>query len=448
MAEFRYTALNLEDKIVRGVISAGNGREARARIDELCLANQLRWVRTERKRTFLYTTQTDQQRPRQGEQRAFSREEIIQALEKMGHRVLKVQRKWIDTRLRPPFADVVLFIRITADLLREKLAYNDILSLLAADVSNRTLRETIREINQDLRDGQEGSDVFAKHQDVLGRFPAYMLGVASTSGDMTAIYDSTAKFLERNEEFRKSLRQALVMPLVVGFFLLLAVLFYVAYIFPKTAELFVKFGMDLPPMTRWTLSISGFLTDHAVAEVGLMIGLVVGLVQFVRSHKGRLWIDRLLPRLPVIGPLLHKTSIEIFARVFHSLYTGSGENIAVLRIAAEACRNTWMEQRIKQVAIPSMLRQGLGLVEALEQTQVFTRNALARFRAGVESGNLKLASLQLANYYERETTYRMKHVVDLINFSLSLGIALVMIALTLVSSETAVIRPPNPMMQQ
>ncbi len=347
-----------------------------------------------------------------------------------------------------PVRGIVLFVRITADLLREGLSYNEILPLLAADMSNRTLREAIREINQDLKDGREGPEVFAKHQDILGRFPSYMLGVASTSGDMTAIYDSTAKFLERNEEFRKSLRQALIMPLIVAFFLLLAVVFYVAYIFPKTAELFVKFGMDLPPMTRWTLDISGFLKDHIFLELALLGALVGGGLRFVRSRRGRLVIDRFLPRLPVIGPLLHKTSIEIFARVFHSLYTGSGENITVLRIAAEACRNTWMEKQIKQIAIPMMLRQGHGLVEALEHTQVFTRNALARFRAGVESGNLKLASLQLANYYERETTYRLRHVVDLINFSLSLTIALVMILLTLISSETAVIRPPNPMLQQ
>ena len=448
MAEFRYTALNLDDRVVRGVISARRSREASALIQELCQHNQLRWVRTERKRTFLYTVQVGQERPRQSEQRAFSREEIIQALEKMDYRVLKVQRKWIDTRVRPPFSDIVLFIRITADLLREGLSYNEILPLLASDVSSRTLREVIREINQDLKDGREGQEVFAKHQDILGRFPAYMLGVASTSGDMTAIYDSTAKFLERNEEFRKSLRQALIVPLVVAFFLLLAVLFYVGYIFPKTAELFVKFGMELPPLTRGTLALSGFLKDHILLELAGLAALVGGITHFVRSVRGREWIDRLLPRLPVVGPLMHKTSIEIFARVFHSLYTGSGENITVLRIAAEACRNTWMERRIKEVAIPSMLRQGQGLVEALEQTQVFTRNALSRFRAGVESGNLKMAALQLANYYERETTYRLRHVVDLINFSLSLTIALVMILLTLISSETAVIRPPNPMLQQ
>jgi type IV pilus assembly protein PilC len=51
-----------------------------------------------------------------------------------------------------------------------------------------------------------------------------MLGVASTSGNMSDVYASTARFMERNEDFKKNLRQALVMPIVVMFFLALALL--------------------------------------------------------------------------------------------------------------------------------------------------------------------------------------------------------------------------------
>ena len=144
--------------------------------------------------------------------------------------------------------------------------------------------------------------------------------------------------------------------------------------------------------------------------------------------------------------MLHKTSIEIFGRVFYALYSGSGENITVIRIGAEACRNTYMEQQIKEVAIPMMLKEGKGLIESLEAAGVFTQNAISRLRAGAESGALRTTALQLANYYERETTYKMKNVVELINVIISLLIMVVMTALTLVSSETAVITPPPPTM--
>lgn len=447
MADFRYTAVNIRSKTVRGIVTEKNTKNAKEIINKICSRNNLKILNIERKATYLYTVQKRNEKPQRGEQKAFSKEEISNALQKMGYKVLKIQKKLLDFRRAPPFTDIVMFVRLTADLLREKLTYNEIMTLLVSDMENKTMKETLREITQDLKDGKEGKEVFGKYQDVLGKFPSYMLGVASTSGDMATIYESTAKFMERNEEFKKSLRQALIMPMVILFFLFLAILFYVAYIFPKTAEIFLKFNIPLPPLTSATMQLSTFLTDN-ILFIFIGTALIIwAVLHFVRSKKGKLIIDKYIPKVPVVGPLLHKTSIEIFARVFYSLYSGSGENISVLRIAAEACGNTYMEKQVKEVAIPMMIKEGKGLVESLEMTEVFTKNALSRLRSGAESGTLKMAAYQLANYYEKETTYKLKNVIDLININISMLIMVIMILLTLVSSETALIKPENPMIR-
>jgi len=146
----------------------------------------------------------------------------------------------------------------------------------------------------------------------------------------------------------------------------------------------------------------------------------------------------------VLGVLLHKTSIEIFCRVFYALYSGSGENIEVIRMAAEACGNKHMENRVKSIAIPMMIQKGAGITEAFEATGVFTKTAIARFHSGAETGTVKNTALQLAEYYEKETTYKMKNVIEFIQLWISLIIMLVLTALTIVSSETATIRPKNP----
>ena len=445
MADFRYTAVSLENKTVRGIVSDKSLKNVKRIIDRICIKNNLRLLKIEKKVTYLYSVQKRNEKPSKGEQKAYSKDEITSALQKMGFRVLKVQKKLFDFHIAPPSKDIVMFIRITADLLKEKLSYNEILTLLLSDMENKTLKETIREVNQDLKDGKEGREVFGKQQGVLGKFPSYMMGVASTSGDMATIYESTAKFLERNEEFKKNLRQALVMPVVILFFIFLAILFYVAYIFPKTAEMFLKFDIPLPPLTSATLGLSEFLKNNII-WILLGVGVIVWLViNFVKSPKGKLIIDKSIHKIPVVGPLMHKTSIEIFSRVFYALYSGSGENITVLKIAAEACRNSYMEKRIKEVAIPMMIKEGKGLVESLEKTGVFTKNALSRFRSGAESGTLKIAAYQLSNYYEKETTYKLKNIIDLINISISMFIMIVMILLTLVSSETALIKPESPL---
>jgi type IV pilus assembly protein PilC len=447
MPEFRYQGTSVSGRIVQGVLSARSRGEAQKRVGEICQRQRIRLTALHKKATYVYKAQRGSEKPIRGEQPAFSKEEVEKGLRKLNYRVIRIEKKLLDFKLRPPSKDIVLFIRICADLLRERLPYDEILTLLASDTENKTLAETIREIQQDLKEGKEGGEVFGKHADVLGRFPAYMLSVASTSGNMAEVYESTAKFLERDEEFKKSLKSALIMPTVIVLVLIGAVIYYVGYIFPATAEMFLKFGIELPPMTRATLELSNFLRANVLWLLPACLAPIAGLALFLRTPRGRYLLDRLVIRIPVIGSLLHKTSVEIFARVFYALYSGSGENIAVIRVAAEACRNTYMERRIKEVAIPMMLKEGRGLVESLEQTGVFTSTAVSRFRSGQESGSLRATALQLANYYERETSYKLKNVVELINVVISLIIMVVMTGLTLVSSETAVVKPKSPMMR-
>lgn len=447
MAEFRYQGVSMSGGLVQGVLMARNRTEAKKRLKELGERQKVKFTAVQKKVTFTYKAQLGNEKPITGEQLAFSKEEVENGLLKLNYRVLRVERKLLDLKIKPPPKDIALFVRICADLLRQKLPYDEILNLLAEDTSNRTLSKSIREIQKDLRQGKEGNEVYGKQAHVLGRFPAYMMGVASKSGNMAEVYESTAKFLERDEEFKKSLRSALIMPTVVILVLLGAIAYYVGYIFPSMAELFIRFDIELPPMTEATLNLSYFLQDNSYLLTVLFLAPVVAALLFLRTDRGRFLFDRTVIKIPVVGTLFHKTSIEIFSRLFYALYSGSGENIGVIRVAAEGCRNRYIETQVKDVAIPLMLKEGIGLVEALERTGVFTGTAISRLRSGQESGSLRESAIQLADYYERETSYRMKNVVELMNILISLFIMVVMTGLTLVSSETAVVRPKSPLMR-
>ena len=232
-----------------------------------------------------------------------------------------------------------------------------------------------------------------------------------------------------------------MMPAVTVLAVIGVVLFYVGYIFPATAELFVDMGITLPPMTAATLQLSYWLEANWLILLLSIISPIAGLIYYFKTPKGKLFLDKYIIKIPVIGDLLHKTSIEIFSRVFYTLYSGSGQNIEVIKVASEACRNSYMEKRIKEVAIKKMLKDGAGLIESMEETGVFTRTAISRFRLGAESGSLRENAKQLAEYYEVQTTYRMQSVIDTISLFVNLFIMIALIGITVVSSESAVIKP-------
>lgn len=444
MPEFRIEGLLRTGKVVRGTINAESLREARRRARELSSRQQFELRRVRRRAAFLYKVKQPDGKALNGEQRAYSREEVEDALRKVGCHVVYVRKKLFDLRLKPPTTDIVTFVRISSDLLNQKLPFNEILTLLASDTQNRTLQETIKEINSELKQGRDSEEVFRRQAGVLGKFAAHMLGLASKSGNMAEIYESCAKFLERQAEFRKNLKSALIMPLVTLFFLFAAVIFYVAYIFPSMAELFVRLNIQLPPMTRATLELSHFLTENAgLLTVLFLAPLIIG-ARLATTEKGRYLLHKYMIKLPLVGRLFHKTSVEIFCRVFYALYSGSGENIEAIRMAAEACGNKYMEAQIKNIAIPMMLKKGTDITRAFEATGVFPKTALARFHSGAETGTLRQTALQLANYYEKDTTYRLRNAVDMISLSISMIIMIVITALTIVSSETATISPRHP----
>ncbi len=444
MVEFKFTAQRLNGQNISGSLSAVSASEGKKKIQKLAEKNKLKINTIQRKSTYLYRVRKGDEKPIRGEQKAYSKKEVEEALSRLGYKVLSVNRKLLDFQRKPPTAEIVTFVKISAELLDQKLPYSEVLTLLINDTPNPALKNTLKEINNDLKKGADSEVTFLKYQGIFGKFTAYMLGLASKSGNMTEIYMATAKFLERRQEFRKSLRSALITPAITMFVLFLAVLFYVGYIFPETAKLFIRFGIELPPMTAFTLKFSDFLIGNPLLISAVLFIPPIVLALYIKTKNGRLFYDKYMLKMPVLGSLIHKTLIEVFCRVFYTLYHGSAESIEPIRIAAEAAGNTYFESRIKQVAIPMMLKKGVGMTEAFEVSGVFTETALSRFHSGEESGTIKNTALMLANYYESETVYRLKNLIEIIQVIIAMVIMVVMIALTLVSAETATVRPQNP----
>ena len=445
MPEYRYLGVNVAGKPIQGVLFGSDGKAVKSRIKKLVDKKGFRLDAIQKKTRFTYKVQKGGEKPITGEQKAFAKEELENALMKMGYRVHYVRKKWLSINFGIPNRDLVLFIRICADLLREKFPYDEILTLTAEDTENKRLRETIREIQKDLKAGNDGHEVYGKHQDVLGKFTAHMLAVASTSGNMAAMYDSTAKFLERYEEFKKNLRSVLYMPIVVTITMIGALIFYIMYIFPKMTSLLTKYDIEIPPMTKATLGLSVFLQNNVILILVVFVLPISAFIYWMRTEKGRYIIDRTLIRIPYFGSVLHKNCIEIFARVFYALYSKSGENIQAIRIAAESCNNKFIERQIVNNVIPRMLKEGKSFVECLERTNCFTVTAIRRFRAGEESGTLRESARQLADYYEKESGHKMKRMVDSINLMVSIVVSLMIIGLTLISSEIGFVSPKSPM---
>lgn len=440
--EYRFKGYGLQGKLVQGTFTVDSAREAKAQVARLSSKYQIKISSLEKKKDWLYKVYIGGKKPFSGRQSAYSKEEVAQALTKMGYTRFKINPVLFDLPFKPPLSDIMMFIKLSSTMLKDKMNFGKILEMLAEEQTNRMFKDALQQIESQLKAGGEGKEVFMRYSHIFGKFPAFMLGLATRSGNMAEVFDATSKFIERDMEIRKNIKKAVISPLFAVLATIGATMYYIIDIFPSTAELFLKYNMPLPPLTMKTLDASNWLSDFWWILALVVIVPIVVVWRWWQTPKGRIWRDGHIIKLPLVGHLIHKSSIEIYFRVFGTIYAGAGDNIETIRTAAEACRNAWMEDRIKRITIPLMLKEGEAFVPAMEAAGVFTKTALTRLRTGQETGNILQSAQQIATYYEAETTYKMLAIIEYIQTIVGFIIAMAIVFLTVVSAEIATISPP------
>ena len=123
MVEYKFTAQKMNGQTISGTLTAETSMEGKKKIQRLAEKNQLKLLSTEKKSTFLYRAQKGTDKPIKGEQKAFNKKEVEDALVRLGYKPLAVNKKLLDFQAKPPVADIVTFVKISAELLDQKLAY-------------------------------------------------------------------------------------------------------------------------------------------------------------------------------------------------------------------------------------------------------------------------------------------------------------------------------------
>ncbi len=441
MKEFRFVGVSLTGEPIRGNVYAPSRRTASKRVEVLSDKHRFEPELLEERHSYRYKVKHPNGTTSVGEQKAFSQNEVTEALERLGLEVVLVRRKMMQVRMRPSSTDLVMFVRLSANMLRRKLPFDEILNLLITDTQSKSLRQVIRDLSSDLKGGVDPHQAFMKHQHTLGKFTAYMLGLASASGNMAEMFEATARYLERKDEFRKSVRSAMITPAITLLATVVAFFWFLWSIIPAMAGLYSDFDIELPFLTRHSLAFGTWMDANWGWVLLVMVVGGTSLFLYLRTTKGKLTMHRHMLRLPYLGLLLHKLNLEIFCRVFGVLYSGSSENNEVMRIAAEATGNTYIEQQVKTITVPQMMAKGTDLIQAMEASGVFLPMMIARFRSGAETGGVRESADEMADFYEKETTLKMETAVETIKTTTAIVISVLVGLLTVITDESALIQP-------
>ncbi len=318
--------------------------------------------------------------------------------------------------------DLLLITQQLTGLLEAGIPIDRSLGILAELSEKRPLRATLSEIVEDIQAGRSLSEALRRHT----LFPSYyvnMIMAGEAGGVLDTVVKRLALFLESSIGFREEIRTALIYPILLVAVGAGAVGVLVTFVLPRFAVLFEDMGQSVPLITRWILRASEFVREYWwVGAIGIG-GAVILFRIYRRTEEGRLALDGIRLRVPVVRELGLKVAISRFCRTLGTLLSAGVPILRAVTISREVLDNEALSRALAPVE--EGLRRGRGLSGPLRESGVFPTLVSHMITVGEESGRLEDTLILVADRFEQESRTLLKRLLGLLEPLIILVMALV-----------------------
>ncbi|WP_456387948.1 type II secretion system F family protein [Desulfolithobacter sp.] len=308
--------------------------------------------------------------------------------------------------------DVVIFTRQLSTMIDAGLPLVQCLQILARQQSNPTFRKVLSSIQQDVETGTTLADAMRKHPKVFDNLYTNMIEAGELGGILDTILSRLASFKEKSMALQKKIKGAMTYPAIclgISIIILIVILVFVVPVFEK---MFQDFGSALPAPTQMVVNLSNFAKSNIHYLIIGMIAVFFIVKKIYATEKGRLKIDALALRAPIIGPLVRKTAVAKFTRTLSTMLQSGVPILDALQVVAKTAGNKVVERAVFRTI--DAIAEGRPIAEPLEETGVFPNMVVQMINVGESVGALDAMLEKIAVFYDEEVDQAVENLTAMI----------------------------------
>jgi general secretion pathway protein F len=308
--------------------------------------------------------------------------------------------------------EMTAFTREMGTLLGAAIPIPQALEGLGEQEENPALKEVVLKISDSVRKGVSLSTAMEEHPRVFSQLYVSMVRVGEEAGVLPKVMTDLAELLEHEDEVRSEVMAAVSYPAFVLGFGVLTVVVLLTVVLPRLFTMLQEMLPILPLPTLILLKVSSVLHQHWLSFLIALVGLTVGLRQYIRSPYGAETWDKSKLRLPVMGSVFRAAALSRFARTLGTLVRSGVSLLPALKIVEQTIGNLVLGKMIAQVAEET--RGGDSLAAPLRKLNIFPKTVIQMINVGEETGKLDEMLLKVADIEERHMRARTKIMVSLL----------------------------------
>lgn len=344
-----------------------------------------------------------------GTMEAPGREAVITNLRRQGIRPgnIRERGKGLDKDLKIPgmepkvtTRDLVIFTRQFATMIDSGLPLVQCLDILGRQNDNRTFKKVLTTVKEDVESGSTFAAALGKHPKVFNELYVNLVAAGEVGGILDTILNRLAVYIEKALKLRKKVKSAMTYPATIVGIAVVVISVIMIFVIPSFEKMFADFGGELPAPTRFVINLSNIIQSYFLVFIGVFFAASWMIRRYYQTPLGRLQMDTLFLRLPVVGVLIRKVAVAKFSRTLGTMISSGVPILDGLDIVSKTAGNKVVENAINNVR--KSISEGKTIAEPLEASGVFPAMVCQMISVGEQSGAIDVMLNKIADFYDDE----------------------------------------------
>jgi type II secretory pathway component PulF len=280
------------------------------------------------------------------------------------------------------------------------IAITSALQAISEDIENLRLQEILQDILEKVQKGQTLSDSISAYPKVFNQMSCALLLAGETSGNLPDALRRLAEYFDNKDKLAKKVKGAMAYPIFVFGFIILIVVFIMAFVVPRFREMFDQIGGELPAFTVAFMNFYDMLKSNLLYIIAFTVAFVASMVFLSKTKKGHYFFSRLALTLPLMGKILSQAFVATFCKTMGTLIDAGVSVLEVFDILSTMSSNDVIKAAVTQTR--EQIVGGSNLSSSMTQAGFFPNMVVKMMQVGEESGSLPKVLERTAMYYERK----------------------------------------------
>lgn len=354
----------------------------------------------------------------EGSYEAKSKDEVIAIITSNGYYPLMVEKVVERTEIKVDIfekittKDMSVFCRQLYTMMDAGVSINRALNIMSKQIENKRLRETLVNVEDDVKKGKTLSEAMSKHKDIFPNLLLSMIQSGEVSGNLDTMLLRMSLHFEKETKINNKVKNAMTYPTVLSIVAVLAVAFILTFVMPTFIEIFEGEGIELPLATRILLGTSGFIKQYGWSILLVIILLISLFTIYKKTENGILTLDKIKLKIPIIGELNKKIIVSRFTRTLSTLSASGVSIVQSLSVVSGVVGNKIAEEALLKVR--ERVIRGDGLSDPIRKAELFPEMLVSMIAIGEETGSLDDILNKTADFYDEEVESAIQRATTLI----------------------------------